>query len=91
MSTKKKRTSRSPRNAMDATRCPHCSEQRLVASVADFQMLNYEYPLPGMYAFLRTAERAVGADGLLIACVPCGCFQPVGVYGASALSHAHAA
>jgi hypothetical protein len=79
-STRKKRrpTPRRPHNALDASRCEHCGEERFVASVEQLQMLNYAYPLPGMFAFLRDLARTIGPAALIVSCVPCGCFQQVG-------------
>jgi hypothetical protein len=86
-STRKKRrpTSSRPHGALDASRCEHCGGERVVASVEQMQMLNYAYPLPGMFAFLRDLVRQIGSDAVLVSCIPCGCFQQLGT------PHEHAA
>jgi hypothetical protein len=69
---------RRPQTAVNATRCHHCDQERAVARLGDWQLVNFAYPLPGLFSFYRELERRIGPDALLVVCLPCACFQEVG-------------
>jgi hypothetical protein len=62
--------------------CEHCGEERVAGTLVQWQELNRAHPLPGVFSMLFALEREYGNDTVILCCLTCFCFQPVGFVGA---------